>query len=300
MSPVIVEGRDGDMLVAGIDFSVHRGFIATRLSPAETFAPGLVRVVSAYVTLPQPHSYLLSAPAGRRCSKFLTAYATQSQSLTTFRRAAAEFCGMFVFPVADVVLGKFETTSATIYITASSGALRIDYTHDPLPLGSLISGGYVVAPRFEIFSESPAVPVGALALVLASGAIVSLDGASPVKGLRIPPQAKVLIDYVSVDPISEIPHARIHFDGPPEALAALWERQRLHELATGDFLYSQFFNNGEQSRMLPLGDLLADYYGTQLSVLVYDDLSPTMEALLLQFVRDHKPTGCVMLTAAGG
>ena len=300
MTPTIIESRGGDMLVAGVDFSAHRGFIATRTSPADIFSPGLVRVVAAYVTLPQPRSYTLGAPVGRRCSKFLTAYATQSQSLVAFRRAAAEYCGMFVFPEVDVVLGKFSTARAEIYITASGGALSIDYAHTPLPVGIPLPAGFIVASKFEILSESPTAPVGVLELVLNSGATVSLDGASPVKGLRLPQQAKVLIDYVEVDSITGKPHARIHLDGAPDALAALWERQRIHELATGEFLYTQFFNGGERSKMLPVSDLLADYYGPQLSIFAYSDLTPTMEGLLLQFVRDHKPTGCVVLTAAGG
>jgi hypothetical protein len=298
VSPIIIESTTGDMLVAGIDFSAHRGFIATRLSPAHNFPPGLVRIVSAYLDLPQPHSFLLSAPVGRRCSKFLTAYAKQSQSLAAFRRAAAEFCGMFVFPEPDAVLGSYSIPGATVYLMASAGALRIDYPHRALELGEVVQAGTVVAPRLELLTESESAPVSIIDRAIDAGMLVSMDGVLPVKGLYAPSQSKILLDCGPTDPRSGKPHVRVHFAGAPGATSALWNLQRVHELETGEFLYDQFFIGSERSKLLPLGGLLANYYGTQLAVLMYDGLRPEMEALLLQFVREHKPAGCVMLTAA--
>ncbi len=297
VTPVVIESKSGDMLVSGVDFTAHTGYIATRLSPTTVFPAGLVRIVAAYVDLPQPNSFVLSAPVGRRCSKYLMEYARKTQSLRAFRRAAAEYCGMYVFPEHDIVLGMRVIPGATVYTTAAAGALRIDYPHMPLPVGHVVSAGTVVGPRLELLTESASSPVSVFSRALDAGAVVSLDGMLPVKGLLAPNSSSVLLDYVEIDPISGRPHARLHVEGPQPALDALWSKQKRHELATGEFLYDQFFPDGGSQRLLNFGDIVASYYGTQLTLLLYADLRSDMEALLLRFVSEHKPAGCVMLTA---
>ena len=298
ITPIVIESATGAMLVAGIDFVTHPGCIATRLSPADTFLPGLVRIVAGYVDLPQPHSFVLGAPVSRRCSKFLIEYARKSQSLSAFRRAAAEYCGMYVFPDPDIILGSVVIGTSVVYVTASAGAIRIDYPHDALQHGDYVDAGRVVAPRFEVWAESVSPAVSLLSKLADAGVITSLDGVLPVKGLYAPQLNSVLLDYADVDPISGKPHVRIHLDGDPAALAALWERQRQHELATGEFLYDQFFSDGAGARMIPFDELMLGYFGPQLAAVLYGGMPADMEALLLRFVREHRPAGCVMLTAS--
>jgi hypothetical protein len=120
----------------------------------------------------------------------------------------------------------------------------------------------------------------------------------PVKGLIAPADTHVLLDYVTTDPVSGKPHARMHIGGDPSALEALWTRQRRHELATGEFLYDEFFTNDCPAVTVSFGELVSSYYGSQLSLLLYAELSAEMEERLLRFVREHKPAGCVILTAA--
>lgn len=298
ITPIVIESATGAMLISGIDFSAHPGYIATRLSPAEIFHPGLVRVVTAYMDLPQPHSFVLGAPVSRRGSKFLIEYARKSQSLVAFRRAAAEYCGMYVFPEPDVILGSVAVGSSVVYVTASAGALRIDYPHGALKQGDFVDAGYVVSPLFEVWSEFVSPSVSLLTRLSDAGASISLDGALPVKGIYVPQHNKILLDYVDTDPVSGKPHVRIHLDGDPAALAALWERQRQHELATGEFLYDQFFSEGVAVRSIPFDELMLGYYGPQLAAVLYGGLPASMEALLLRFVSEHRPAGCVMLTAS--
>ena len=297
VTPIVIEGLNGTMLVSGVDFSAHAGYIATRLSPAKVFPPGVVRIVAAYLDLPQPNSFLLSAPVGRRCSKFLMEYARKTQSLRAFKRAAAEYCGMFVFPEPDLILGKHAVPGATVYVTAAMGALRIDYTHIPLVVGVAVDAGHVVAPRFEVWSTNANASMSIFDRALASEALVSLDGVLPVKGLFAPPDNKVLIDYVEVDPVSNKPHARLHLAGDTVTLQKLWDIQRNHELATGNFLYDQFFDGGQTAKLLPLGEIMEDYYGSQLVMVVTSGMDTPVIDLLHRFVAEHKPAGCVMLTA---
>lgn len=297
ISPVVIEGVAGVTLVAGIDFSTHRGYIATRHAPAEVFPAGLVRIITATLDLPAPHSYVLSAPVDRRSSKYLMQYAKQSQSLRAFRLAAAEYCGMHVFEEPDVVLGAHEVPGATVYITASLGALRIDYPHVTLQPGAVVGAGFAVSPRFEVWATNATSAVTLLEKAHDIEAVVSLDGVLPVKGLYAPADARVLIDYVDVDPASGKPHARLHLDGATEALEQFWDLQRQHELATGNFLFDQFMDVGQLTKLIPFGTLMGDYYGPQLSLVVYSGMSTEMRDALLRFVREHKPVGCVMLTA---
>jgi hypothetical protein len=235
----------------------------------------------------------------RLCSKYLIEYAKKTQSLKAFRKAAAEYCGMFVFPAHDIVLSVAEirTPDSVVYVMASLGVLRIDYAHTRLAVGAVISAGTIVSGEFRIITEPASSPVGVLDVMRDLGATVSLDGILPVKGLSAPVTQYVLLDHIETDAISGTPHTRIHLDGPQQALDELWARQRAHELATGDFLYDQYFTQPQAARELSLGDIVASYYGPQLSVLLYDNLSAAMEGRLLQFVREHKPAGCVLLTA---
>lgn len=297
ISPVVIEGVGGLTLVAGVDFSTHRGYIATRHAPAEVFPSGLVRIVTAMLDLPAPHSYVLSAPVDRRSSKYLMQYAKQAQSLRAFRLAAAEYCGMHVFEEPDVILSAVDVPGATVYITASLGALRIDYPHTALQPGAVVGAGFAVSPRFEIWATNATSAATLLSKATDIEAVVSLDGVLPIKGLYAPTDARVLIDYVDVDPVSGKPHARMHLAGATEVLEQFWELQRQHELATGYFLFDQFMEVGQTTKLIPFGTLMEDYYGPQLSMVVYSGMATEMRDALLRFVSEHKPVGCVILTA---
>lgn len=297
LTPSIIEARDGSYLVAGVDFSAHRGYIATRENPAEVFTPGVIRVVSGTRTVEAPHSYVLSAPNDRKCGKYLAEYTRKTQSLPAFRRAAAEFCGMQVFGAADLVLAAHPVTDGTIYVTAALGAVRVDYPHYPMSAGQELQPGHVVAARLALYSEATFDrPLEEAAQE--TGYDISLDGVLPVKGLSWTPGEKVLADYEEVSP-GGTPHLRLHFNGVFAARQAFWDAQKRHELATGVYLYDEV-GNGALTQLVDINALLQSYYGKQLVLMVADMQIPVMYSKLMEFSAEYKPAGVALLTSVSG
>lgn len=297
LTPIIIETKDGDYMVSGVDFSAHRGYIATRDNPAAAFPSGVVRVVSGTRRTVAPHSFVIGAPTERTCGKYLAEYMRKTQSLSAFRRAAAEFCGMFVFQEADVVLSSHPVTDAMVYTMAGAGPVRIDYRHQPMTAGQEVQPGYAVAYRLELVTElSSGGPIDQA--VADSGAGVSMDGVLPVKGISWTPGVRVLADYVEVS-TSGTPHLRLHLHGAGGRLEEFWDAQKRHELATGVYLYDEIAN-GAESLLVDMDALLRSYYGPQLVLLAADVVEPTMYSRLMEFANDYKPSGVVLLTAVAG
>lgn len=291
MTPVVIESSDGEPLVSGIDFSAHNGYIAMRADPARVLPVGLVRVITAYVKLPQPYSFILGAPADRRCSKYLMEYAKKSQSIHNYKRAAAEFCGMYVFPEPDVVLSAKDVPGATVYVTAALGALRIDYPHTPLRAGAVIEAGTIVSNGFTLVTAK-----GPAAFdIMDPEAPVSLDGVLPIKGLSFKPGIKVLVDGGQTTDGKR--HVSFKFDGGSEAIAQLNSMQRTHELETGNYLSDELMQDGQLSKLVDFGALLNNFYGEQLIVARFEFLTPIMNKLLKNFLVEYKPCSCVVVIA---
>ena len=296
LTPTIIVSKDGDHLVSGIDFSAHKGYIATRENPATVFPSGIVRVASGMLEVTAPNSYVMGAPVVRKCGKYLAEYMRKTQSLDSFCRAAAEYCGMFVFQEADVVLASISVPGGAVYVMAGAGPVRIDYLHTPLAAGQEIQPGHIVSARLEIATEATHPTLDFVASD--TGEDISLDGVLPIKGLSWTPRTRVLADYVEVA-IGGTPHLRLHFNGSEEALQALWDTQRRHELATGVYLYDEIAQ-GAESLLVDVGALLQSYYGPQLVLLVANVPDAQMYDHLMEFVNDCKPAGVALLTSVIG
>jgi hypothetical protein len=262
-----------------------------RADPARVLPVGLVRVVTAFIKLPQPYSFVLGAPTGRRCSKYLMEYAKKSQSLINYKRAAAEFCGMYVFPEPDIVLSSTDVPGAAVYVTAAQGALRIDYPHTPIPAGTIVVAGTIISKRFTLVTSKGASTFDGLDPEVP----LSLDGVLPIKGLNFTPGVKVLVEG------SQYTNGKLHvnfkFDGDELALAQLDDMQRMHERDTGNYLSDELLQDGQTSRLVEFGATLDNFYGEQLIVASFEFTNTEMNNLLRKFLVEYKPCNCVVLIA---
>ncbi len=299
ITPLVISGRDPDVyLVNGIDFVARDGYIAMPDDPARTLPIGLVRVYSAYKRVPSPNAYVLAAPRVRRGSKYLMEYAYKSQALVIFKRAAAEYAGLFVFPRADVVLRAVELgTDHWVYSMASAGTVEIRYPHTPLTRDQEVSPGDIISGDFEMIvsdyngSGDPKQTAGA-----AWGGSFSLNGILPVNGLTWDGGAVTLTSTLS-DPVTGKPHLRPQFDGDIDELLRFWEFQRLHEAKTGVFLYD-YLGEPALPAVVDFWALLETFYKTQLILVLFGDHGPAINVRLQSFVYEHRPKACNVLVGA--
>ena len=289
LTPLMIEGKGEDVyLINGIDFVARHGYIAMTDNPADVLPLGLVRVNSAKKRIPNSNSYVLSAPPERGGSRYLAEYAGKTQSLSAFRRAAAEYAGLYVTQEADVVVDARETSSgAWVYSLAYSGAVEIKYPHTPLTRYQELPPGFVVSGQFDVVSPRYASGTNLNALRAADwSGDLNLDGILPVNGLTWDGSSEIPITSTETDPDTGKPHIKMHFYG--ENIERLWEFQRLHELATGDFLYTALGDPALPST-IDFWDLLQTFYGSQLCLVVAAHHSPRINTRLWEFVTEHRP-----------
>lgn len=297
ITPIVIQGKEPNrLLVSGIDFTAHPGYIAMRYSPAEVLPTGLVRIVTGTLDVPRVDSYVISAPTDRRGGFWLSEYARKTQSLSAFKKAAAEYCGMFVFDAPDFVLGSHPVPGGVVYVMASRGTVRIDYPHTALRVGGSVEKGHIVARRFEFLNASN-YSRSIMSSVLDTGASISLDGVLAVKGLSFSPGVPVLADYVNTSPEGK-PHVRLHLSGALQTLQEFWGAQQRHERATGNYLFDDIFTEGEVTKEVFLEGLLVDYYGGQIVLVVVEAPTAEMGSRLATFVATHHPANVVVLMAA--
>lgn len=295
--PLVIEGKGaGDFLVSGIDFVTHPGFIAMRESPADMLPTGLVRINSAYKKVQSPDAYVLSAHSDKQPGRWVSDYTYKSQSLESFRRAAAEFAGLYVFQKSDVVMQVQEITADfTIYNMAIAGPVEIEYPHVKLQPAQKVDPGYVISNKFEVV----ATPYGSTANIKKAVAEgwndpISLNGILPVNGLTWDGHSQVVIDTVATDPASGTPHVRLQFDGPVGVQERFWEFSRLHEQQTQVFLYDEL-GSPSLPATVDLWDLLETFYGSQLILAISEDHGPKINTRLQRFLFEHHPKSCNLL-----
>lgn len=295
LSPILIAGSDpSEVLTSGIDFLVRRGYIAMRTNPGEVFKSGYVRVLLAYQNVPPPNSYSLSANDDRFGNKFIAEYFAKSQSLKSFRMAAAEYCGLFVLPEDDLLMQKHDAGEGRIvYVWANLGAVAIDYPHQPLKLGAIYLKGYIVSGRFTLQTLREHGTGFASEKLRLQVPRVSLDGCLPVKGMSYLPGVSINFVWVAEG------QGQLYLEENELGVREqFWEAQRNHELREGVSLADELGLTSENSPMLvDFGALLETFYGQRLAILVFDELPAPMGLRLKQFLAQHSPTGCTLLTA---
>ena len=294
MTPTVIEGRAPDTyLINGIDFTAHDGYIAMTDDPETVLPVGLVRVHAAEMRVSSPDSFLIAAD--KAGGKYLAEYAHKTQSLSAFKRAAAEYAGLYVAQTADVVLDVRETGgSRTVYNLASAGPVEINYPHDALIKYQQLEPGFIISGRFDVVASryNDAVNLPETAAASWDGDL-RLDGILPVKGLTWDGRSRIPIDYISTGS-EDKPHVRLHFAGPQYQLSRYWEFQRLHELRTGEYLYDALGEPNMPST-IDFWSLLKTFYGPQLCLVLMDFHSPRINSRMWRFVAEHRPQSCVTL-----
>jgi len=295
--PVVIEGRNGVHLTSGVDFLARNGYIATQDRPADILPAGLVRVLSAYKKSPAPNSYVLSAPTDRLGSKWLSNYTYKSQSAESFKRAAAEYAGLFVFPEADVVLSAQSPNADTwVYACASVGTVVIRYPHTPLVKGQKVAPGTIVSGNFEVVSKLAGGDEDLRRLrAEASHSELSLDGIFPVLGLSWDGVSDIYLDSVENTPGGD-PIIRMHFGEAygNAVVEKLWAWQRGHELQTGGKLW-EALGSPTLPTHVDFWDILEAFYGAQLLVVLSAFHTPIITERLRRFVQDSRPSSTVCL-----
>lgn len=293
VQPIVVQSRDPDIcLVQGVDFLAYDGFIALTDNPEEVLPYGVVRIYAAKRAVEPISSFVLSAPTTIRSSKYLTEYARKTQSLGAFRRAAAEYSGLFITQSADVVLDVMQVSeSVTVYNMAAAGAVTIDYPHAPLGKHQHLPPGFVVSGRFDVIpaKRNDTSNLRQYAAANWSHGLL-LDGILPVNGVRWDGRATVPIDYTHTGDGGK-PHLRLHFSAPTQRLEDFWELQRLHERHTGVYLYDAL-DEPETPSSIDFWDLLQNFYGSQLFLVLLDYHSPQINTRMWRFVTEHRPQSC--------
>lgn len=304
--PIVIQGREaGDYLIQGIDFLAFEGYIAMVDDPAVALRPGMVKINSAYMRVAPANSFVLAASDMCRSQKWLAAYNRKTQSLEAFRRAAAEFAGLYVFSDADVVLSAFNVgghserdSGGRVYVMAAAGAVTIRYPHTALTVGQTVDAGYVICGRFEVVcSKRPgAEDANRIAFMRGPAAPICLNGILPVAGLTWSGIGDLPIDSVESDPESDKPHLRLRFDGSTSAKEKYWSFSALHERATGVFLYDEL---GEPSlpTSVDFWALLRTFYGSQLALAIASDHGPKINSLLWKFLFEHHPRSCNIIVS---
>lgn len=305
LCPVTIATRlPGVRLVSGVDFFALDGFIILRDNPAEVFAPGIVTVPVAMLRQPLPNSYTLHGDFGRSGNTFIAQYQKQSASLVAFRRAAAEYCGLWVLSADDMPLRVIDLPYGTLYLMAAAGPRLVTYEHERLRSGTAYANGHVVGPLFSIQvptweSMADADTITEVeryySLPGAHEAVFSMDGVLPVKGLTWDSSRSLPITTTG-QTTDGLPHVELEFDGAPEAVARMTALQRSHEIFTRRFLADEIALVAG-SKYLDFATVLRQYYGDQLVACVFGPLPTATRERLDDFLLENKPPGCVLLVA---
>lgn len=297
--PTVMAAGD-TVLVRGVDFLSWPGVVAMRDNPAELWNNGVAVVRSGMRLLEDRSAYVQSADRDRRSTAWVVEYMRMSQSLPAFRRAAAEYCGMFVVPCDDLLLSTRTTDEGTVYVFAQTGQILIPYTHNPLSVGSLYHRGYVVTGLFDMFVpdwdvdkfDAPLLTDDPIHLPGADGTVFSLDGVVPVKGLIWDSGQPVDVTAGAVSPVTGVPYGVWVFGGDAGALTDLNAVQATREDATGRSMYDEY---GTLPVMLDFGMLLSKSLGNTLVACVTDLPPGHMYDLLKEFLLAQHPVGCTVV-----
>ena len=302
--PIVIQGLNaGEYLVQGVDFLAFEGYIAMIDLPTLVMPRGVVKVNSAYVKTASVNRFVLSAPAQLTRSKWVADYTYKTQSLEAYKRAAAEYAGLYVFHSADVVLSAHAVggVDTMVYATASAGAIEIAYPHVHLTPGQTVEPGYIVCQKFDLVTTRHASDED-LRKQMFSGwdHPITLDGILPVNGLTWDGVSEVMLTDGGTNPEpgphNGKTHARLMFDGDTAVQERYWEFSALHERATGVFLHEEL---GEPSfpHSVDFWAMLHTFYGSRLALAVAADHGPAINSRLWRFLFEHRPKSCNILVS---
>lgn len=298
IAPVVIQSKlPGDYLVSGIDFLVFDGYIALVDPPADVLPLGVVKICTAYRKTSAANSFVLACPPTQRSNRWVANYTYKTQSIEAYRRAAAEYAGMYVVNTPDVVL-NVHTMNETdcVYELAVAGVVRIEYPHKKLSKYQTLQPGHVICAKFDVVCSRRGSDVDSKRQAFSTwNKPISLDGILPVKGLRWDGR-QLLVESGGSDPLSNPPleHTRLMFDGPEEALSKLWYLSARRETAT-----ASYFHVAIGSPPLPTSvdfwEILQDFYSDQLALVIADSHGPVINSRLWRFLVEHKPQACNVL-----
>ena len=303
INPIILTTvKTGVTLVYGVDFFTSKHFIITQHAPAEYFAPGAILASLVEVYLDAFDSYTSDSPRSKKGRKWVNTFTKRSQSMELFRRAAAEFCGLYVLPEDDVVLNVLQLPdNSCAYAFADAGVIVVDYDHTPLTPGTIYRAGHVVCDQFELRSQA----THGDEFLTSSAAPIDLSGIYGMT-VQLPADGMVACSYAYTN-IASIPHLRLYYGGTLQNLELVWALQMMHENLTGNSLATVLggglddvdtFPDGiDFPPMIDAAEMLTSYYGRRLFLLVVDGLPESYEFELDRFIRDNTPTGAFLLRA---
>jgi hypothetical protein len=292
--------KPGVNLAYGVDFFTSTNFIITQLPPAEYFESGAIVVSVAEVSLESFESYVSDSPRQKKSRKWVNTYARRAQSPELFRRAAAEFCGLYVLSNDDVLLNTSMLQDGTyIYAFASAGVVHIDYPHTPLAIATTYPAGYVVCDKFELRNSR----THGAGFLISTGAPIDLSGLLGLP-LQLPSDGLVSYSYAYVSQSLKT-HVRLYMAGTAPDLQMMWSSQMAHEQRTDLFLSTQlghdnpvtFPSGGSFPPVVDFASRLRAFYGDRLTLLVVDGLPDKFRFELHRFLNEHSPVGTVILLA---
>jgi hypothetical protein len=296
VTPIVIATRHTDrVLVQGIDFETGSGYIIMRESPGEMFFPGGFTILVSTVELRMPYDFTMQVNGPSYGSAFVSAYYKGALSVSSFERAAAQAAGLLVLEQDDTVVSVRRLTGGlTRYVFQNAGAIDVDYPHVELEAGSDYQRGFIVSNGFRVISGTA--PGW---LRRASGEHTLLvEGAVSIPDLYLPPG--LVTAYYAETGAGGKPHTRIHLQGTPTNLDALWSFQRNHELKTGEYLADVINLSEERPRVVfDLHTVLENFYGPRL-LLVLPGLGGAHQSYLNrlhEFIRREKPIGSAVLLA---
>jgi hypothetical protein len=294
--------KPGIELVYGIDFFTSKHFIITQLPPAEYFTAGSIVVSIGEVLFESFDAYPSDSPRTKKTRKWTNAYSKRAQSLELFRRAAAEFCGLYVLQDNDVLLNSIQLSDGSVvYAFANAGVVVIDYAHEPLTAGSAYPIGHVICDKFEIRTAES----HGESFITSTGALIDLSGIFGVP-VQMPEDGQVPCSFYFADSLNR-PHLRLHLNASIEHLSIIWAMQMTHERMHGTSLAGElggglehidtFPNDGTNKPEIDYAALLTGFYGNRLAMLVIDNVPESAKFELSRFIRENSPTGSIVLIA---
>jgi len=299
INPIVLSTKlPGVNLSYGVDFFTSKNFIITQLPPSEYFETGAIIISVAEVYLESFEAYVSDSPRWKKSRKWVNTCARRAQSPELFRRAAAEFCGLYVLPDDDVLLNTALLPDGTyIYAFANAGVIHIDYVHTPITVGASYPAGFVVCDLFEMRN----VRSHGSQFLASSFAPLDLSGLFGLP-LQLPSDGIVEFSYQYVSAYPKT-HLRLYFPGALVDLEVVWAIQLAQEQRTGVFLSdilgvsnpTTFPSGGSFPPSVNMGEKLTTFYGERLFMLAVSGLPARFRFELLRFLNEHSPVGNVVL-----
>lgn len=306
VNPIILSTKKANVaLVYGVDFFTSKYFIITQHSPAEYFETGTIVASLAEVYMEAFDSYPSDSPRVKKGRKWVNTFAKRAQSMEIFRRAAAEFCGLYVVANDDVVLNALKLPGNNfVYAFANAGVVIVDYEHVPITPGTFCRAGYVICDQFELRSQA----------THGSGFLTSTELPVDLTGIfgmpiHLPATGLVECSYDSTG-LTNIPHLKLHYSGDLKYLNMMWAMQEAQERLTGRSLAAELGGGMDAVSTFPSGaafppivdaaELLSGFYGNRLFLLVTSGIPAQLEFELARFLSEHTPSGAFVVRSDGG